>query len=59
MNEIQQALLLKALREAEEAAEDLREHLQLHHPEVGKCPQRRADAEAWVCMAEVGEWTVE
>ena len=59
MNEIQQALLLQALREAEEAAEDLREHLQLHHPEGGKCPQRRADAEAWVCMAEVGEWTVE
>lgn len=59
MNEIQQAVLAQMITEAAEAEREVRLHLEAHHPEVGKCPQRRADAEAWVCMAEVGDWAID
>ena len=59
LDPIKMAILGQMVEEAAEAFDELRLHLEAHHPEVGKCPQRRADAEAWVCMAEVGDWTIE
>ena len=53
------AVLAQIAEDAAEAEAEIRLHLERNHPEVGKCPQRRAQAEEWVCMAEAGEWTVE
>ena len=47
-------MLRQMLEEATAAEAELRQHIETTYPDVGKCPQRRADAEAWLCMVEVG-----
>jgi len=59
LDPIKMAILGQMVEEAAEACDELRLHLEVNHPEVGKCPQRRAQAEEWVCMAEVGDCTIE
>jgi hypothetical protein len=54
MNEVSRAVLRQMLEEATAAEAELRQHIETTYPDVGKCPQRRADAEAWLCMVEVG-----
>jgi len=54
MTQFQLALLDQMMEEATAAEAELRQHIERVNPDVGKCPQRRADAEAWLCMAEVG-----
>ena len=46
--------MAQMLEEATAAEAELRQHIERVSPDVGKCPQRRADAEAWLCMVEVG-----
>lgn len=54
MTEVSRAILAQMLEEATAAEAELRQHIERVSPDVGKCPQRRADAEAWLCMVEVG-----
>ena len=54
MNPLQLAILDHMIEETTEAEADLRRHIKKINPDAGTCPQMRADAEAWLCVVEVG-----
>jgi hypothetical protein len=54
MTQEQRDIIQQMIAEVSLAEEELTTHLQRHHPQVGRDPQRRAQAEAWVTEREMG-----
>ena len=54
MDTIALAIINQMIEEASEAADELKTHIETINPDVGRGPERRARAEEWVSLAEVG-----